>query len=283
SHLRKHGNPLYVLPWYLVIGESGSGKSTAIGSARLSSTFAEVNRTSGISGTRNCDWWFFEQAIILDTAGRWTIPIDEDKDTEEWNRFLNLLSKYRKKEPLNGICVTIAANKLLDASPEVLEEDGKNIRSRIDELMRALGFKFPVYVLVTKCDLMQGMNEFCDYLPEKGLDQPMGLVNHDLSTDIVDFQKRTFESIDERLRSIRLLLLHQQEPGGARPGILLFPEEFRNLQKGLEAFLKGAFKKNPYQEASTLRGLYFSSGKQEGTPFSHFLNSLGLIGEQEVL
>lgn len=283
SHLRKYGNPLYVLPWYLVIGESGSGKSTAIGSARLSSTFAEVNRTSGISGTRNCDWWFFEQAIILDTAGRWTIPIDEGKDKEEWNKFLNLLSKYRKREPLNGICVTIAADKLLDASPETLEEDGRNIRSRIDELMRALGFKFPIYVLVTKCDLIQGMNEFCDYLPEKGLDQPMGLINHDLSTDVVDFQKRTIESIDERLRTIRLLLLHQHEPGGAGPGILLFPEEFKNLQKGLGAFLKGAFKENPYQEASILRGLYFSSGRQEGTPFSHFLNSLGLIGEREVL
>ena len=41
SYLRKHGNPLYVLPWYLVIGESGSGKTTAIESARLSSPFAE--------------------------------------------------------------------------------------------------------------------------------------------------------------------------------------------------------------------------------------------------
>ncbi len=283
SHLRKYGNPLYVLPWYLVIGESGSGKTTAIGSARLSSSFTEVNRTSGISGTRNCDWWFFEQAIILDTAGRWSIPIDEGRDKEEWNKFLNLLSKYRKREPLNGICVTIAADKLLDASSETLEEDGKNIRSRIDELMRALGFKFPIYVLVTKCDLVQGMNEFCDYLPENSLDQPMGLLNHDLSTDVVDFQKRTIESIDERLRSIRLLLLHQHEAGGTEPGILLFPEEFKNIQKGLGSFLKGAFKENPYQEASILRGLYFSSGRQEGTPFSHFLNSLGLIGEKEVL
>ena len=94
SHLRKYGNPLYVLPWYLVIGESGSGKTTAITSARLSSPFAEVSRTSGISGTRNCDWWFFEQAIILDTAGRYAIPIDEGRDKEEWQKFLALLIKY---------------------------------------------------------------------------------------------------------------------------------------------------------------------------------------------
>jgi type VI secretion system protein ImpL len=60
SHLKKQGNPLYVLPWYLVMGESGSGKTTSINSARLSSPFLDVNRTSGISGTRSCDWWFFE-------------------------------------------------------------------------------------------------------------------------------------------------------------------------------------------------------------------------------
>jgi len=92
SHLRKKGNPLYVLPWYLVIGESASGKTTAIQSARLSSPFFEVNQVSGLSGTRNCDWWFFEQAIVIDTAGRYTIRIDEERDKEEWQRFLTLLT-----------------------------------------------------------------------------------------------------------------------------------------------------------------------------------------------
>jgi type VI secretion system protein ImpL len=150
SHLRKSGNPLYVLPWYLIIGESGSGKTTSIKSARLSSPFAEVNRTSGISGTRNCDWWFFEQAIIIDTAGRYAIPVDEGRDKEEWQKFLNLLVKYRKKEPLHGLIVTVAADKLLESSAEALEEDGKNIRRRIDELMRVLGVKFPVYLLITE-------------------------------------------------------------------------------------------------------------------------------------
>ena len=77
SHLKKLGNPLYVLPWYMVIGESASGKTTAIKSAKLSSPFAEMTQISGLSGTKNCDWWFFEQAVIIDTAGRYAIPVDE--------------------------------------------------------------------------------------------------------------------------------------------------------------------------------------------------------------
>lgn len=283
SHLRKYGNPLYVLPWYMVIGESGSGKTTAITSARLSSPFAEVSRTSGLSGTKNCDWWFFEQAIILDTAGRYAIPIDEGRDKEEWQKFLSLLVRYRRKEPIHGLIIAIAADRLLEGQPEDLEEDGKQIRRRIDELMRVIGAKFPVYVLVTKCDLVQGMTQFCDQLPEKSLDQPMGYINQTLKTDVATFLEEAFRAIGERLRNLRILMVHQPGPSKVDPRLLLFPEEFGNLKKGLNAFMNGAFKENPYQETPLLRGLFFSSGRQEGTPYSHFLSALGLIGEREVL
>jgi len=283
SHLKKYGNPLYVLPWYMVIGESGSGKTTAIKSAGLSSPFADVSRTSGISGTKNCDWWFFEQAIIIDTAGRYAIPVDEGRDKEEWQKFLNLLVKYRKRESLNGLIVTVAADKLLGSGPKALEEDGRNIRRRIDELMRVLGIKFPVYVLVTKCDLIQGMTQFCDHLPDKSLEQAMGLMNHDLSTDVVAFVDRAMHTIVGRLRDLRLLLFHKAGSMGAEPGLLLFPEEFEKMKSGFDSFIKGAFWENPYQETPILRGLFFSSGRQEGSPYSHFLKSLGLIEERDVL
>ncbi len=283
SQLKRRGNPLYVLPWYLVVGESGSGKTTAIQSARLSSPFAEIPRTSGISGTRNCDWWFFEQAILIDTAGRYAIPVDEGRDKEEWQRFLSLLVKYRKKEPLNGLVVAVAADKLLQAAPEALEEDGKNIRRRIDELMRVLGSRFPVYLLVTKCDLVQGMTRFCDLLTEAKLEEAMGVVNEDFKRDALDFEHRTMETLADHLRDHRLILLHHPDRKGIDPALLVFPEEFEKLKGGLDAFIKGAFKENPYQETPFLRGLYFTSGRQEGTPYSHFLRALGLIEEREVL
>ena len=287
SYLKKQGNPLYVLPWYLVIGESGSGKTTAIESARLSSPFTEVSRTSGISGTRNCDWWFFEQAVILDTAGRYAIPVDEGRDKDEWEKFLAQLVKFRKKEPINGLVVTVSADKLLQAEPETLENDGRNIRKRMDELMRVLGAKFPVYVLITKCDLVQGMTQFCDHLPEKAHDQAMGVLNRDLSHDIATFFERAIFTIGERLRDLRLLLFHKAGSGDVDtaidPGLLLFPEEFEGLKDGLYAFIRGAFQENPYQESPILRGIFFSSGRQEGRPFSHFLNALGLIEEREIL
>ncbi len=291
SHLKNVGNPLYVLPWYMVIGESGSGKTTAIKNADMSSPFAQANRISGISGTKNCDWWFFEQAVILDTAGRYAVHVDQERDKQEWQDFLVHLAKYRKREPINGLVVTLSTDKLLDSRPEALEDAGITIRRRVDELMQVLGAKFPVYLLVSKCDLIKGMTQFCEALPEESLKQAMGLVNSDLSSDTTSFAKQVMESVTERLRNLRLLLSHKPNlsdaPTGAQagvdPSILLFPEEFEKIKPGLEAFIKGAFKENPYQESPLLRGIYFSSGRQEGTPFSHFLSALNLIGEREVL
>lgn len=283
SHLNKLGNPLYVLPWYMVIGESGSGKSTSLNSARLASPIRDISRVQGISGTKQCEWWFFEQAVVIDTAGRYAMPVNEGQDKDEWQKFLSLLIRYRRKEPLNGLIVTVAADRLLEAGQEDLEKDGCTIRLRIDELMRALGVRVPVYVLVTKCDLVQGVNRFCEHLPAKSLDQPMGIINQDLSTDVDAFVERALHTIDERLRNLRLQLLHQPETKGADPALLLFPEEFEKLKQGLSTFMASAFNQNPYQETPVLRGMFFSSGRQEGNPHSHFSRSMGLVGTEETL
>lgn len=283
SHLRKFGNPLYVLPWYLVIGESASGKTTAIKSAGLSSPFAEATKVSGISGTRNCDWWFFDQAIILDTAGRYAIPVDESRDKDEWRDFLSLLAKYRKKEPLNGLIVTIAADKLLGRSAEELENEGLQIRSRIDELMLSIGSKFPVYVVVTKCDLIKGMTQFSDKLPENVIKQAMGMVTPQVSKATQDFWKQAIETVSEHLSDLLLRVLHDSGGKQLDPALILFPSEFERLTLGLQPFMSKAFQENPYQETPILRGLFFTSGRQEGTPYSHFLHKIGLMAEKEVL
>ena len=280
SNLKKLGNPLYVLPWYLVIGESGSGKSTSLNSARLASPIRDLGRIQGISATKQCEWWFFEQAVVIDSAGRYAMPINEGQDKDEWQKFLSLLIRYRRKEPLNGLIVTVAADRLLEAGEAQLEMDGCAIRQRIDELMRALGVRVPVYFLATKCDLIQGVNRFCEHLPAQSLDQPMGIINQDLAPDVDAFVERALHSIGERLRNLRLQLLHQPKARGGDPELLLFPEEFEKLAKGLFTFMSHAFRANPYQETPLLRGIFFSSGRQEGIPHSHFSSTLGLSGAE---
>jgi type VI secretion system protein ImpL len=148
--------------------------------------------------------------------------------------------------------------------------------------MRFFGTKFPIYLLVTKCDLIQGMTQFCSNLSEKNLDQAMGLLNQEMSSDVMAFHERAVRTIGSRLRDLRLLIFQRFGPK-KDPEFLLFPEEFEQIKPGLDRFIESAFQENSHQETPLLRGIFFSSGRQEGKPYSYFMNSLGLIEEREVL
>jgi len=274
SYLRKKGNPLYVLPWYMILGEAGSGKTSAIKNARLSSPLTDVSRTAGISGTRNCDWWFFEEAVLLDTAGRYTIPVDEGRDKEEWEKFLTLLSKYRRREPINGVILAIPAERLLGADEVQLREEGQSIRKRIDQLMHVLGAKFPVYIMVTKMDMVHGMTDFCRHLPQETLVQAMGSLNIRLNPYWQEMLEKAMSDIGNRLRALRFVLIHQTT--NLEPGAFLFPSEFQQLRPGLTTFVKAVFEENPYQETPLFRGLYFSCARQNGQIQSEFLQLLSI-------
>jgi len=266
SYLRKQGNPLYALPWYLVIGESGSGKTSAIKNARLSSPLSDIARTAGITATANCDWWFFEEAIILDSAGRYTIPVEENRDREEWEKFLTLLAQYRRREPLNGLIVVISAETLLANDGNKLHLDGQTTRKRIDQLMRVVGAKFPIYVLATKMDLIYGFVDFFSGFSEDDSCQAMGYMNRKGNPYWHETMDQAWTYLIGQLNDLRLIMAHQAKTPPV--AALLFPGEFTRLRPGLDTFIKAVFAENPYQETPHLRGLYFSSARQEGLPAS---------------
>lgn len=279
SHLKKYGNPLYVLPWYMVIGESGTGKTTAIRNAQLSSPFASPSPTAGPGSTADCDWWFFDQAIILDMAGRYSMGTDEDRT--EWSSFVRLIARYRRREPINGLIVSISVENLKSRSETELRQNALTLRHRIDELMQFLGVRFPVYVLVTKCDLIEGMVPFFKGLPESRWREVLGF-SHPLKEQdgMVAFFRRSFDNLLSRLKILRCELI-ARIPENKICSPLLFPEELARLKGPLESFLKNLFKQTPYQDQPLFRGLYLTSARQEGRPFSHFLEALGIEAGKE--
>ena len=279
SHLKKYGNPLYVLPWYKIIGESGTGKTTAIRNAQLSSPFASPSHTAGPGSTADCDWWFFDQAIILDMAGRYSMGTDEDRT--EWNSFVRLIARYRRREPINGLIVSISAENLKSRSETELRQNALTLRHRIDELMKFLGVRFPVYVLVTKCDLIEGMVPFFKGLPESRWREVLGFSYPVRGEEgIAAFFSRSFDNIISRLQTLRReLILRIPENKICSP--LLFPEELARIKRPLGFFLENFFKETPYQDQPLFRGLYLTSARQEGRPFSHFLEALGVEAGKE--
>lgn len=274
SNLRRLGDPLYVLPWYLVLGAPGSGKSAILSQARSASPLKDIAGTGETSGSNRGEWWYLSNGIVIEVAGSYAVPAQEGQDREEWEQLLDLLGKYRKKEPLNGLIVTLPADRLLTAGAEALAEEGRFIRKRIDQLMRLLDVKFPVYVVVTKCDGLYGLSEWSRHLPDKALEQAMGYIGGDEAADGKAFLEKAFQHITERLKDLRLVVAHRL--GGMDVRLLLFPQEFERLRPGLDAFWSGGFASDPYLDSPLLRGLFFCSSRQQEAGASLVLRDLGL-------
>ena len=107
---------LYEQPWYVIIGPPGAGKTTALLNAGLNFPLADADRAAarvaGVGGTRLCEWWFTEDAVLIDTAGRYTTQdSDAAVDKAGWDTFLGLLKRTRPKQPLNGVIVAIALHR----------------------------------------------------------------------------------------------------------------------------------------------------------------------------
>ncbi len=273
SSLRRFGNPIYALPWYMVIGESGVGKTSAITRSSLGSLNKTGSQFEPIAQTVNCDWWFFNRTVIIDTAGRYVSPKGTPEDQAEWERMLELLARYRLKEGLNGLVLAVDADQLARGDDQ-LEQYGHVIRERIDQLIRLFDKRFPIFVLVTKCDRIYGFEQWTQVLPPEALAQAMGYVGELEEGDGAEarFADRAFDQVTTRLRQLRLDMGVKGVDLGAP--LLLLPEEVDRLRGGLKRFLAACMGNNPYLEQPLLRGLFLSSARQEGETLP---NMLGLV------
>ena len=119
----RRGRQIYQLPWYVFIGAPGAGKTTALLHSGLRFPLAErlgAAPVAGVGGTRQCDWWFTDQAVFIDTAGRYTTQDSHAaSDSQEWQLFLQLLRRYRPVQPINGVIVTVSVPDLVQGGAEL--------------------------------------------------------------------------------------------------------------------------------------------------------------------
>src|SRR6202012_529908 len=143
---------LYSRPWYIIIGPPGAGKTTALLNSGLRFPFSD-SALKGVGGTRNLDFWFADEAAMVDTAGRYTTQdSDAPTDAKAWESFLGLLRKHRPLQPINGVLVPIGLDELLRADRAKIDAHASAVRRRLQELRRTLEVAAPVYVLFTKAD-----------------------------------------------------------------------------------------------------------------------------------
>lgn len=279
---RRGAEALYVLPWYMIIGPSASGKSTAVRNSGLhfppvDPDSEDPGKVKGLGGTRNCDWWFSNEGILLDTAGRYTISADVQEDREEWTSFLDMLRKARPRAPINGLILAISVDELLRMDADGLESHARALRSRIDELIIKLEILFPVYLVFTKCDLVSGFVEFFGGMSRGDREQVWGYTrkNEPPRGSLGEEFEREFDDLTELLRRRRIPQLVSEISPTQKRGIYMFPVEFGAARKKLSSFIDTLFRPNPYQQNPMVRGVYFTSGTQEGTPIAQVIAEIG--------
>jgi type VI secretion system protein ImpL len=279
---RKNGTNLYDLPWYVFIGAPGSGKTTALLNSGLRFPLEQrmgKGKIQGVGGTRNCDWWFTEEAVFLDTAGRYTTQdSDSSSDSEGWKEFLTLLTTYRKRRPLNGIVLTISAQDLLTHSEIEREDQVEKARRRLNELTRELQVQLPVYLMVTKCDTVPGFTEYFDDLTQEGRAQVWGVTfpyEHTLDGSAADSFTPEFDALMARLNARLFGRLEEEKGARRRATIFAFPQQMSALRDLLVQFVSDVFASSHVDPQILLRGVYFTSGTQDGTQIDRLLGAIG--------
>jgi type VI secretion system protein ImpL len=269
---------LYSRPWYVMIGPPGAGKTTALLNSGL--RFPAGTGDLGVGGTRNIEFLFSDEAVLLDTAGRYTSQdSDAGRDREAWARFLELLKVNRPLQPVNGVIVAIGVDELAGADLQAIERHAAIVEARLRELGDALQIEVPVYVLFTKADLIAGFAEFYGDLDVEGRRAVLGATlpwrenappdpvviaqNFDALMNAIDARssKRLQDELDLRRRSL----------------IVGFPAQISGLRARLLHFLDRAFTQTRRRLPGPLRGFYFTSGVQQGTPFDRVLGRVATL------
>lgn len=282
-------NYLYELPWYMLIGPPGSGKTTALVNSGLKFPLARggsPEAVAGVGGTRYCDWWFTEDAVLIDTAGRYTTQDSDAKaDRKSWLAFLDLLKSNRPRQPVNGVMVAISVEDLLRCSPAEVNAHADAIRTRLLELHTQLRVDFPVYALFTKLDLVAGFMEYFSHLNEAARRVVWGATfqTDDKTQNLVHEVGPEFDLLIERLNAELPDRLQEEPTPAARVQMFGFPSQMAALRPALIDFLNRIFEPTRYHTNATLRGFYFTSGTQEGTPIDQLIGALQKnFGAQQV-
>ena len=283
-----HGEQqLYELPWYIIIGPPGSGKTTAIINSGLRFPLGErfgKQALRGVGGTRDCDFWFTEESVLVDTAGRYTTQDSHaEADKAGWDGFLELLKKHRRRRPINGVMVAISLPELMQQSEAERMHHANTIKQRIQELYQKLGIPFPIYVLFTKSDLIAGFMEFFDDLGREEREQVWGITfpmdSASNPEGVMHLFANEFDGLIARLNSRLNQRLHQERDLSRRTLIHAFPHQLASLKQMADSFLQDIFRPSRYESRFLLRGVYFTSGTQEGTPIDRIMGSLaGIFG-----
>lgn len=244
------------LPWYVLIGEEGSGKTQLLMANGL---LAPLDRLDAARSGRTpfCEGYFADQAVLLDTPGRYLTQPDAAVDGAGWSTLLHLLRARCRASPLNGVVVTLSVDSLLAGNTHDLDVLARQVYSRVQEIRQTLHVDVPVTLVLTKVDRLPGFVEFFDG-PTGDVATPVFGEALAGGTQMPEV-RQAFERLLQRLSGELIQRLHQERNVERRGLMLDFPLQLAGLGERLCHFIESAFCAHRYQRIQGLRGMYLTS------------------------
>lgn len=249
----------YRIPWILLLGEPGTGKSTLIESSGIDRAFKEA---SGSVQHVGVGWNYFNRGVVLDVGGEY---LGDGSETGEhaWQTLLHLIEKYRPQRPIDGVVLTISAAELIAAEGSSMEELAHRadmIHRRLWQAQSRFGIRFPVYVVITQCDRIAGFSSFARVLPKHMREGMLGWSNpYDFDAGYQsDWAEQGINGLVESVFEAQAELLAAGRAADDPDAFVLFPSALAATRNALRAYLDQLFRPSAYHETFYFRGIYVS-------------------------
>lgn len=279
----KGSGALWTLPWYLMLGMPGSGKSSLMHRANTANKLntrlsAELRKAAK---DQKVDCWLGEEAVIFDPKGELLLPAVSDEQVEGiqnehlWQHLLTWLNTNRQRQPLNGVVMTLDLAWLSFASVSERKTCAQLLRRRLQDVSVTLNTRLPVYFVLTRLDVLNGFHAFFQQLDKESRQSLLGVTfnpqSHHLSSWMAEFDafwEEWLAALNANLPDKMLSSYGEQNAAG----IFSFVRQLA----GLKYYLDEVFAEMMADEERLLfrvRGIYLSSVCQQGVPLDAFTNA----------
>lgn len=257
---------LYVIPWFLFIGDTSADVPGLLAAAHSVSPLP-VAHDRDTSGRAFWRWWFFETMTAIETSSAAVCDAGSRRTRNLWYQALMELAEQRERLPLNGVVVCVGAASLLGEAADVTAGTAR-LRHVVDEAAEHLQLRLPVYLIVTGLERLPGYDTVRGALPPEVLAQALGhrLPLQDRSTPSAagDRLSELFEPIAARLQALRLRLLDEATSAADQLAIHAFFDQVNALQPGLRSVVDRMFEERRGRRSPYWRGLYLTGVQADG-------------------
>ena len=261
-------------PCFLLLGEPSCGKSTLIENSDLEFKCSDVDKENTKQPVK---FYYNNSAIIADVSGKVFFDSWLKGSSAEWSRICTMLRKKHYKKPLDGVILTISADSLLADDKQLTMRKAQLISDELVRLTGTIRMHIPVYIVITKLDMIVGFREYFQSLSDDAKDQIFGFqpLTNNGSYDSGDFNT-FFDVLLERLqdgvvklmgnKSVMELSYLERSRMELTGNMYLFADKFSNIRANLTTYLEIIFARPDVvgDLRPDFNGVYFSSARDDG-------------------